>query len=172
MTYPSPAFDNAEIERQPGCAIWTDSTGTIILGFTKEGASMPFTPGADMEKADEAGATPLHMVSMGETARIELIMLQTDLARWARVYPFATYTGGNLRFGMIPGQRLPTGKIAHRPFGYPDGSRDLVLEAAVNIADQNFVHNHTEPLVLSCAFEGTLVETNPDGQLLGGGIGQ
>jgi len=170
-SYVNAAFDDSEIERLPGCAFWEDATGVVFLGFTEEGATLELNPNAEAQVADETGNAPVHHVNLGDTARITLNMLETTLARMARVCPTISLVGANLRFGMVPGQQLPQGKIVHRPFAAPDGSEDLVLWSATNIADQNFVHNAKEPMKVTCTFEGNVDESQADGALLGG-IGQ
>lgn len=170
-SYSGPAFSDDEIQREPGCAFWTDATGRIFLGFTEEGATLELTPNQEAQLADETGNTPLHHVNLGDTARITLNMLETTLARIARICPTISLVGGFLRFGSVPGQQMPKGEIVHRPFSTPDGSRDLILHAATNVADQSFVHNSKEPMKVTCTFEGHVDETQDDGELVGG-IGQ
>ena len=169
-----PGFDKGAIRHLPGCAIWTDEFGTILLGFSSkdEGAALEVNQNLEPQFADETGETPLYYFTKGETARISFPMLQTNLDRLARVVPTAELVGGVIRFGNRPGKQMPTGKIVHRPFSYPDGSRDLVLNNAINIADQNYVHKGADPMIVSCTFEGVVDEDQDDGQLLNGGIGQ
>lgn len=170
-SYNNAAFDDAEVLREPGCAFWTDDTGRLFLGFTEEGATLELNPNQEAQLADETGSTPLHHVNLGDTARITLNMLETTLARIARICPTISLVGGFLRFGSVPGQQMPQGEIVHRPFSAPDGSRDLILHAATNIADQSFVHNSKEPMKVTCTFEGHMDENENDGSFLGG-IGQ
>ena len=142
-----------------------------VLGYTREGATLGITQGGEAQNADEGGDTPLHHVSKGATARMTLDALETNLARFALLCPTATYAGGLLRFGVTPGTRLAQRRIVHRPFAYPDGSMDLVIENASMIGDQSFAHKHSEPMVLTCVFEGCLDETQDSGALVNAGIG-
>lgn len=165
-------FDKSEVERLPGCAFWTDSFGTILLGYTKEGASLEVDPGLEEEVADESGNTPLQFVHVGDKCRLKLIMLETTLARMERVLPTSDLSGGELRFGVTPGTVAATGKIVHRPFAYGDGSHDLVVDQAVNIGKQVFSQKTKEVMTINCEFEAVLQENNASGNLTGAGIGQ
>jgi len=164
-------IDKDAVEALPGCAFWIDNTGRIFLGVTENGAAMTMESNAQKITCDEGGNTPLKFLTGGDSARIELTMLETTFARMARVCPNMTLDGSILKFGAVPGQTMPTGTVFHRPFAYPDGSRDLILKNACNIADQNLMHKFDEPMKLTCSFEGVLDETADDGDLLTGGLG-
>lgn len=165
-------FTREDIEVLPGCAFFEpEGEAGFCLGFTREGSVMTVEQGLQAVNADEVGETPLDHFMTGVKARIELVLLETDLAQIVKVIPTATLTAGRLTFGGVPGGKAAVGRVYHRPFAYPDGSRDILLHRATNISDQSFTHKHTDPDSVTCAFEGTADLTKSDGDLLGG-VGQ
>lgn len=166
-------FDKSEIRCLPGCAFWEDATGLMFLGYTREGGTLRVTANLDKDVADETGNMPLNYKYQGEEVVLALTMLQTTKARMLRVVPGFTADGANVRIGTVPGQNVTkTGKVVHRPFAYPGGEEDFVLEEAVLISDPELTHQHSERMVLDCEFSGLVNEVQEDGMILDSGIGQ
>jgi len=165
-------FDKANIRNLPGCAFWTDATGLLFLGYTQEGATLRIEGNVQEDTADEAGAMPLNVKYGGERAVLSLIMLETTKDKLVRIDPKLNLDGTTLRTGNVPGANITKrGKVVHRPFAYPAGEEDFVLNDAVLVSDLEMIHRHDENQTLSCEFVGLVDESEENGSILSSGIG-